>query len=84
MHPRTLDRHLESYNINFRQLSNDTLFALACQLLKNTTLDIEQISTTLGYARTSSFSRAFKRWSGKTPNLWRKVVRRIGNISDPM
>ena len=42
-------------------------------MLAHTSLDVGQIAESLGYARTSVFTRAFRRWSGTTPVAWRKM-----------
>jgi AraC-like DNA-binding protein len=33
---------------------------------------LEQIADELGYSDVANFSRAFKRWSGRSPSNWRK------------
>jgi AraC-like DNA-binding protein len=35
-----------------------------CQLLDTARIPITEIAASLGYAETSAFSRAFRRWSG--------------------
>ncbi len=71
MHPRTLGRHLAAFGTNFQELAGEGRFEIARQLLENTTLDIGQVATALGYARASVFIRSFRRWSGTTPTAWR-------------
>ena len=44
---------------------------LACKLLNDTKLGIEQVSTRVGYENTAAFSRAFKRYTGSSPGAWR-------------
>ena len=73
MRPRTLNRRLAAVNTSFHELVEETRFALAQQMLRDTSLNIGEISDTLGYSRTSAFSRAFRRWSGTTPAKWRKT-----------
>lgn len=68
---RTLSRRLEAHGTNFRNLVDEARFEIARQMLENTSLDVGDIAATLGYARTSPFSRAFRRWSGTTPAAWR-------------
>jgi AraC-like DNA-binding protein len=46
-------------------------FEAARQLQRNTTLDVAQIAAALGYSE-SSILRAFRRWSGSSPNSWRR------------
>ena len=71
MHPRTLDRHLRRSDINFGELLTQVRFEMARQLLKDTQLSVSDIAMALGYSRASTFVRAFHRWSGTTPGIWR-------------
>jgi AraC-like DNA-binding protein len=69
--PRTLQRKLQEENSNFRLLSDAIKQELACNLLRNDKLSIAQISYKLGYAEPSTFQRAFRQWTGKSPNAFR-------------
>jgi AraC-like DNA-binding protein len=40
---------------------------LAIHFLESGKYQVKEISTMLGYNELSAFSRAFKRWTGKTP-----------------
>lgn len=71
MHTRTLSRRLEAFDTGFQELVDEGRFEIARQMLVDTSLDIGQIALSLGYARASAFTRAFHRWSGTTPSLWR-------------
>lgn len=71
LHIRTLSRRLEASGTGFHQLVDEGRFEIARQLLDDTSLQIGQIAASLGYARASTFTRAFHRWSGTTPSLWR-------------
>jgi AraC-like DNA-binding protein len=71
IHRRTLTRRLGAYGVNFQNLVDEKRFEIARQMLQDTSLDIGEIAASLGYARTSPFSRAFRRWSGTTPAAWR-------------
>ena len=44
----------------------------ATSLLSRTDYSLEQIADELGYSDVANFSRAFKRWSGRSPSNWRK------------
>jgi AraC-like DNA-binding protein len=48
---------------------------LASQWLSLEGLPIEEVAQRLGYTSQAAFSRAFKRVTGKTPGLSRKVKR---------
>jgi AraC-like DNA-binding protein len=71
MHPRMLNRRLEAEGTTFRQLLNQARFEVARQLLAGTKVQVTDLALALGYADTSSFSRAFQRWSGVAPSDWR-------------
>ncbi len=67
MHRRTLNRRLKAEGTTFQELLDEVRFEAACQLLDTARIPITEIATSLGYAETSAFSRAFRRWSGATP-----------------
>lgn len=71
MHVRTLHRRLQEHGTSFRQLANETRSELARQLLEETSLDLHTIAAALGYADTTAFGRAFRRWTRTTPAAWR-------------
>lgn len=57
----------------------DRRLETACRLLADSTLKIWQISELLGYSSIQVFSRAFSRWSGQRPTLYRKKARQQNN-----
>lgn len=65
---RTLQRRLTEKNLTFRRLADDVLKEMACQLLTNPDLSVQEIAFKLGYTQASSFTRAFKRWTGRSPS----------------
>ncbi|WP_394203715.1 AraC family transcriptional regulator [Shewanella waksmanii] len=69
---RTLSRHLQAEQCNFRQLLNQKRHELAHHYLANTNIEINTLSETLGYTSVSNFSRSFQRWSGQSPAAYRK------------
>lgn len=72
MHPRSLHRGLKACDSSFMQLRDEVAYEMARQLLEDSSLDLSQIASTLGYADASSLNKAFRRWSGITPTIWRK------------
>ncbi|MBJ8325289.1 AraC family transcriptional regulator [Streptococcus pacificus] len=44
----------------------------ACELLKNTKWNLQEIAEAIGYSNQFNFSIAFKRFFGQSPNTWRK------------
>lgn len=73
VHLRTLNRRLKDEGTSFRAIEQEVRFAIACELLSLTDLDVADISETLAYSTTSAFDRAFRRWSGISPTAWRKA-----------
>lgn len=71
MTSRTLRRHLQAEGISFAVLRDEVRLSLADELLAASQLSIEQIATRLGYAESTSFINAFKRWRGVTPYVFR-------------
>ena len=71
--PRMLYRRLSERGHQFRQLRDDTLRELAELHLADARLTLADVSALLGYTEQSAFSRAFKRWSGRSPHAWRKL-----------
>ncbi|HET6606845.1 MAG TPA: AraC family transcriptional regulator ligand-binding domain-containing protein [Rhodopila sp.] len=69
---RTLNRLLRKSGTNFNQLREAALYETARQMLGDANTPVLSIAWCLGYADASTFSRAFRRWSGKTPTEWRE------------
>jgi len=74
--PRTLRRRLTEERTSYKSLVADIREKKALDLLQTTTVSIARIAEELGYSDLSNFYRAFKRWTGKSPNTYRKVEAR--------
>ena len=61
---RTLHRRLAEEGTRFSTMVGDARFARARELLLDRRMTVERVAVALGFAEPSSFSRAFKRWSG--------------------
>ncbi len=70
--PRTLQRRLEQYGLDFKKLVADTRHQFALEYLKDHENTLTQIAFLLGYSEVSAFNRAFKRWTGSTPSDYRR------------
>ncbi|RZF55893.1 AraC family transcriptional regulator [Acinetobacter halotolerans] len=68
---RTLQRHLAVEGITYERLIDDIRKDLAEDLLKTTSLTVEEVANQLGYSEVSAFSRAFKRWKSISPKNFR-------------
>lgn len=73
MHPRTLNRRLQTEGTSFRALLNQSRFEVAQQWLRGTRMEITDIALALGYSDPSAFSHAFQRWAGTTATEWRAL-----------
>jgi len=69
---RTLQRRLKERDTNFQQLLQQVKSNLARKYLEDKSLSIIEIALLLGYGDPSSFSAAFKSWSGLTPTEFRR------------
>ena len=65
--PRTLARRLREEGTSFSGVLEGLRNDLAARYLAEKEFGIAQIAWLLGYQETSAFSRACKRWTGKTP-----------------
>lgn len=66
-----LKARLRREGMSFRDIVEEERFKFAEHHLKLGQKSIKQISFELGFADQSSFNRAFKRWSGSSPNEYR-------------
>jgi len=71
-HVRTLQRRLKAVGVTYDGLLETTRHALALHYLKQGHLSLTEIGSLLGYAELSNFSRAFRRWSGCSPQVFRR------------
>lgn len=69
--PRTLHRRLEEEGTSFKELLEEVRRTLAVEHLKSGRFSIEEIAYTLGYSDLANFRRAFKRWEGVPPSIFR-------------
>jgi AraC-like DNA-binding protein len=72
MNTRTLNRRLLAEGTTFRAVRDDVLHGMERQLLGATSMKLADVAHLLGYSEASAFIRAFTRWSGHTPQLWRR------------
>jgi AraC-like DNA-binding protein len=68
---RSLQRALREEGTSFQQLLDETRLDLARIHLRNPALDAAEVSYLLGFTTPSSFYRAFKRWTGQTPEAYK-------------
>jgi AraC-like DNA-binding protein len=71
MSQRSLQRKLQHENSSFTSLLNETQQQLAMQYIRESHRSIGEITYLLGYSEPGSFTRAFRRWTGKSPMQFR-------------
>jgi AraC-like DNA-binding protein len=69
---RTLQRRLREEGASFAGLEDDVRRERAFQLLRDGQLAHFEIAFLLGFSDPSAFTRAFRRWCGRTPLAWQK------------
>lgn len=74
MSKRTLQRRVETEGTSFQQILKETREALAHHYLENTTLPASEISSFLGDDEPNFFYRAFRSWTGETPDTIRHAA----------
>jgi len=68
MSVKTLQRQLKRFDTDFSTLLKTNKIKHALMLLRDNKLSLTQITYKLGFNSPSSFSRAFKKWTGVSPS----------------
>jgi len=69
---RTLQRRLAEQGHAFQDLVDEARQELANRLLRRTDYVLAEVAFLTGFSEQSTFTRAFKRWSGQTPATYRR------------
>lgn len=69
--PRTLQRRLAEAETSYQEMLDEARKVAAIEYISSSTLSISEIAYLLGYSDSAAFSRAFKRWTGMTPQVFR-------------
>jgi AraC-like DNA-binding protein len=69
---RTLKRRLAERETSYREIVEAVLKDRAIQLLRYSNQSVSEIAYELGYADLSNFSRAFRKWTGKSASEFRE------------
>jgi len=70
---RSLQRKLHGQGTTFKNILTEVRKDLALKYIHDRKLTLTEISFMLGFSEMSSFSRAFKRWTGESPKEFRKL-----------
>jgi AraC-like DNA-binding protein len=69
---RTLQRRLEEEGTTFLEVLDGVREARARDLLREPALSLVDVAERLGFSDLATFSRAFKRWTGEPPGMFRR------------
>ncbi len=72
---RTLQRRLQQQDISFADLRDQVRFHHSIDYLIKQQQSIDSISASLDFSDRTSFTNAFKRWTGLSPSAFRKLFR---------
>ncbi|WP_266367332.1 AraC family transcriptional regulator ligand-binding domain-containing protein [Tellurirhabdus rosea] len=72
--PRTLQRKLREEGRTFQELLEEHQIELASQLLRRPDVRVQEVAFQLGFNSLQSFSRAFKRKTGRTPSEVQRLL----------
>jgi len=67
-------RQLKFRNTSFQKILDEVRTEIAMKYLAKTNLTIDQISGLIGFSETTTFRRAFKKWTGQTASEFRKTI----------
>jgi AraC-like DNA-binding protein len=71
MSARTLQRKLSDCGVTYREILDETRRVLALAYLSAPKHSVSEVTYLLGFSAGSSFTRAFRRWTGQSPSGWR-------------
>ena len=73
MSEKTLQRRLRDEDNSYQQVLDETRSELAQQYLRERKVSVCEVTFRLGFSDQSSFTRAFKRWTGVSPGEFRNT-----------
>ncbi len=84
MSSRTLQRALREEGTSFQEIRDEVRRCVALDLLNESSLSVSEIAAWVGYANTSAFRAALRRWTGGSARDARRAAReRSGVASAP-
>ena len=83
MSERTLQNRLMDRATTYRQVLNELRQELATQYMSASYLSVSETTWLLGFTEVSSFSRAFRTWTGESPSGYRARIQTASERSLP-
>jgi AraC-like DNA-binding protein len=72
---RTFHRRLADEGLSYQSIVDGMRRSLATELLENTRLSIDQVAERVGFADATSFRKAFRKWTDRSPTDFRHSKR---------
>lgn len=72
---RTFHRRLAEEGMSYQSIVDGMRRSLATELLENTHMSIDQVAERIGFADATSFRKAFKKWTNRSPTDFRRPDR---------
>jgi AraC-like DNA-binding protein len=72
MTPQTLRRRLKDAGTSYQEIKDNIREEASVYYLSKPELSIDEIALLMGFSEASSFHRAFKKWTGQTPSIFRQ------------
>lgn len=70
---RTLRRQLARQGVSFRGLLDELRAQLAVRYLRETSMNNDDIADVIGFRDPATFRHAFRRWTGRSPTVFRRA-----------
>ena len=74
MSSRSLQMKLAAKDTSFQEILDSTRQSLALGYMEQSVISITEAAYLLGFSDVSNFTRAFKRWTGKSPREFRQFL----------
>jgi len=74
MTPQTLRRRLKEESTSYQEIKDSIRKDASIYYLSKQELTIDEIAMLMGFSEASSFHRAFKKWTNKTPSSFRQSL----------
>ena len=79
---RSLQRELGALGLSFSALLDQGRLELALELMRNPNHSLIDVGLELGYSDPANFTRAFKRWTGVAPGVYRRVALKLSEKTE--
>ena len=76
MSSRSLHRSLAALSCSYRSILDGVRREIALRVLRDSDVAISEVRDRIGFATAPGFHRAFRRWTGSTPTIFRAAAKR--------